>query len=109
MNLRSEPQSQRAIEVRAGELFQGYRYDLHARTDRLFAWLLLGQWAAAIAAAYWISPRAWAGSQSETHPHVWTAIVLGGLIVWLPVVLALRWPGRTATRHAIAIAQSLIG
>ena len=39
--------------------------------DRWFACLMACQWFAGIAAAYWISPRTWAGMTSRTHPHVW--------------------------------------
>jgi hypothetical protein len=39
--------------------------------------------------------------------HVWAAILLGGLITGVPIVLALRLPGATITRHTIAAAQML--
>jgi PAS domain S-box-containing protein len=55
-----------------------------------------------------VSPRAWAGSASTVHPHLWAALGLGGAIVSLPVALAIRVPGRTLTRHVIAVAQMLI-
>ncbi|MBV9848854.1 MAG: histidine kinase, partial [Armatimonadetes bacterium] len=67
------------------------------------------QWVGAVAAALWISPQAWAGSYSETHLHVWMALVLGGFIISLPVALALLQPGRATTRHTIAVAQMLLG
>src|SRR6185503_1797814 len=77
------------------------------RTDRLFAGLLLFQYAAAVAAALWISPYTWIGDQNRVHVHVWAAIFLGGAITSLPVVLALLRPGEVLTRHTIAIAQML--
>ncbi len=63
----------------AEELYQKHARSIHEHTDRLFAGLMVVQWLAGIAAAYWISPRAWAGTTSQTHLHVWTAIYLGGL------------------------------
>jgi signal transduction histidine kinase/DNA-binding response OmpR family regulator len=73
----------------------------------MFAWLLLFQWVAGIAAAIWISPRAWAGTDSHVHPHVWTALALAGLLNSFPIALALFYPGRRLTRHTIAVAQML--
>ncbi|MGH9422137.1 MAG: PAS domain S-box protein, partial [Thermoanaerobaculia bacterium] len=47
------------------------------------------------------------GTLSATHPHVWIAVLLGGLITTLPVALALLHPGMTSTRYVIAVAQML--
>src|SRR5712692_4434996 len=80
---------------------------IYKRTDRLFAGLMLFQWLAGIAAALWISPRTWAGPESQIHSHVWAALYLGGMITALPVFLALTQPGSALTRHAIAIGQML--
>jgi PAS domain S-box-containing protein len=80
---------------------------IHVRTDRLFARLMLVQWIAGIAAALWLTPKAWLGPVSSTHIHVWTAVLLGGAIVSLPVWLALKRPGEVRTRHAIGVAQML--
>ena len=90
---------------RAQELFHSYQQRLFVRTDRMFAALLAFQWIAGIVAVFLISPRAWSGAESSVHPHVWAAVVLGGLIDALPIALALLHPGKTVTRHAIAIAQ----
>ena len=43
----------------------------------MFAVLMLMQWIAGIGVALWISPRTWAGTSWETHPHVWAALLLG--------------------------------
>lgn len=91
----------------ADELFRSHRRSICQRTDRLFAGLMVFQWAAAILAAVIISPRTWIGVRSETHIHIWAAIILGGLITSLPVTLALVCPGRLATRCVIAVAQML--
>jgi diguanylate cyclase (GGDEF)-like protein len=74
----------------------------------MFAWLMLFQWLAGIAAACWISPRTWAGAQSAVHPHVWAALFLGGGISLLPILAALTYPGRSLTRHLIAACQVLM-
>jgi PAS domain S-box-containing protein len=93
---------------RSTELFEQHQQEIFRRTDRLFVGLLFCEWLFAIFLAFVVSPRAWAGSLSTVHPHVWAAIVLGGSITSLPVYLALRYPGRAITRHVIATAQMLV-
>ncbi|MEX0676924.1 MAG: response regulator [Pirellulales bacterium] len=94
-----------AVGARADELFREHQHRLFVRTDRMFVILLLFQWVAGVGAAIWISPRAWEGASSYVHPHVWTAIVLAGILNSLPIALALLRPGQASTRHTIAIAQ----
>jgi PAS domain S-box-containing protein len=92
----------------AEELYRAHERSIFEQTDRLFAGLMVVQWLAGIAAAYWISPRTWAGSTSQPHLHVWAALYLGGLITLLPVALALVRPGHMATRYIISICQVLM-
>ncbi len=98
-----------SMEKSAEALFQNHQQAIYQRTDRLFAALMVLQWLGGIAAALWISPRAWAGQISQPHIHVWAALFLGGAITSLPVLLAWLWPGRTITRHTIGISQMLFG
>jgi hypothetical protein len=77
------------------------------RIDRLFVGLMLVQWIAGIATAWWISPRTWTGTNSSIHVHVWAAILLGGVVTLLPVAMALMRPGMAMTRHTIAAGQML--
>ncbi|HKW30096.1 MAG TPA: hypothetical protein VJT54_12225, partial [Verrucomicrobiae bacterium] len=60
-----------AISVRAAELFKEQQQNIIRHTDRIFSWLMPCQWLASVAIALWISPRTWAGVDSQTHPHVW--------------------------------------
>ena len=99
---------EQATEQRVAELVAGEVNGIHRRTDRLFAGLLLFEWLAAVAVAYWVSPWAWAGVESRVHPHVWGALLVGGLIVSLLLVLVAFYPGRGWTRHSIAAAQMLM-
>jgi PAS domain S-box-containing protein len=94
--------------ARARQLAHELRDQQHRRTDRLFAGLLLFELLAGIAAAVWISPFAWSGPDRQVHPHVWSATLLGALIVSLPVWLAMAHPGKSLTRQVIAIAQMLM-
>jgi signal transduction histidine kinase len=75
--------------------------------DRLFFSLLIAQWVFAIALAVVISPYSWAGTVRTLHPHVKVAIVVGGLINALPLMLLRVRPGWWLTRHAVAAAQML--
>jgi signal transduction histidine kinase/CheY-like chemotaxis protein/HPt (histidine-containing phosphotransfer) domain-containing protein len=96
------------LSPRAEALFLARERELHARTDRLFAVLLLVEWLIAMGVALWISPWSWSGSASVVHPHVRLAVVFGGAIVSLPIYLVLRHPGESITRHIIACSQMLI-
>ncbi|NND96173.1 MAG: GHKL domain-containing protein [Pirellulaceae bacterium] len=102
-----DEQNTTAESIRADELLRQQQHAIHCRTDRLFAILMVVQWVAGIAAAWWISPRTWSGAISQTHLHVWAAIFLGGAIAGLPVMLAWFKPGGALTRHIIAIGQML--
>jgi signal transduction histidine kinase/DNA-binding response OmpR family regulator len=97
------------IEPRAEALFVRHRQDILRRNDHLFAALMAFQWLAGVVVAVLVSPRAWAGEESRVHVHVWAAVVLGGAIASLPIALALVRPGRTSTRHVVAIGQMLMG
>lgn len=97
-----------ATETRTNALFHEHLLAVYRRTDRLFAGLMVVQWLGGLAAAYWISPRAWAGASSTPHIHLWAAGVLGGAITGLPVLFALARPGAALTRHTIAVGQMLM-
>jgi PAS domain S-box-containing protein len=96
------------IGPRSLELFDEHRTQIMKSTDRLFAALLLVQWAAAVAAAVWISPLAWAGASSRIHLHVWEALILGGALTIAPVLLVMLRPGSAVTRHSIAASQMMM-
>jgi signal transduction histidine kinase len=96
-----------AIRKRAAEIYRNDLRGVYVRTDRVFLWLFIMQWAAAIVVALVISPYAWAGRTRTLHLHVEIA-VFGGLIMnLLPVVLIFLRPGGQITRHVVAITQML--
>jgi len=96
------------ITPRVRELVEEHQDRIHAQTSRLFTILMLVQWVAGIAAALWISPRAWAGATSSVHVHVWLAVFLGGAITSLPVFLTLIRPRDAFTRYTVAVCQMLM-
>jgi PAS domain S-box-containing protein len=93
----------------AERFFEEHQQAVFKYTDRMFAVLLAIQWVAGIAAAFWISPRAWAGQSSHIHPHIWAALLLGSVISSLPILLAITRPGEASTRYCIAVGQMLMG
>ncbi len=93
---------------RASEIFATLQDRIHRQTDRVFVVLMAAQWVFAVGIALWLSPRSWEGGSSTVHPHVWAAVVLGGLIASPPMVAVMYWPGRTVTRHVIAVTQMLM-
>jgi PAS domain S-box-containing protein len=96
-----------SVDREAGRLLAADLRTIHVRTDRLFARLMIVQWLAGIGAALWITPKTWVGPVSSTHIHVWTAILLGGAAISLPIWLAWRRPGEVGTRHAIGVGQMI--
>jgi len=93
------------LHARAEQIFAERLRQVHVRTDRWFAGLMVVQYVAGIAVALTISPRTWIGATSTLHVHVLAATLLGALIASLPVALALLQPGRAITRHVVAVAQ----
>ena len=102
----TEPAPDTSAAARA--IFEREHERICKRADKLIAFLMLLQWPGAIAASLLISAKTWDGGVSRIHPHVITAIVIGGLITILPVALAIFRPGRLYTRHLIAACQMLM-
>jgi PAS domain S-box-containing protein len=94
---------------RAAALFQQKLQGVYRDTDRLFAGLLVAQWVVAVACAVWVSPYAWAELATRNPLHVEVALVLVAALLGLPVYLAVAFPGRTLTRHLLAVGQMLLG
>jgi len=92
-------------QKRADELFKEQQQRIYARTDKLFAFLLVAQWFAGILCAIYVSPYAWEGVTYRIHSHVIAAVFLGAMISALPVYLASRYPGALITRHVIGASQ----
>lgn len=95
------------LNRRSEALFEEQAREVRAKVDRLFGLLLAFEWLAGITVAVLVSPRAWTGVYSDIHIHVWTSVVLGGLIVFWPIYLSMRHAGQDLTRHVIGIAQML--
>jgi len=89
-----------------GQLFHLSEQQVFRRTDKVFFILFGIQWVAGILFALIVSPRAWAGSVSSVHPHLYAAIFLGGACCLVPMFFCWRSPGQAITRHLVAIGQT---
>lgn len=105
--LEHEPARRRQVEDKARVLFAERRTAAFTRADKLFSWLMAGQWVFAVLAAWLLSPYAWEGKMKSVHLHVQAAVFLGAAISIFPIVLARLRPGQPLTRHVIAAAQML--
>jgi hypothetical protein len=93
---------------RVRELYQE-RWDARlVKVDRMFAKLMIVQWVFAVLVAWFLSPYAWSGKTRVIHTHVYVAVLMGGAITLLPVILARYRAGSPLTRHVIAMSQMLM-
>jgi PAS domain S-box-containing protein len=95
-------------QTRAAEFFREHKKAVYKRTDKIFAVLLPIQWLAGIIAAYLLTPMTWNGVESNIHPHIWVALIGGGIITSLPMYLIFAVPGAAITRNVIAVSQMLM-
>jgi len=92
---------------RSQEILRSYVDANNLRTNKMFAGLLVFQWLACILAAFWLSPLTWHGGSCSIHPHVWMAVILGGLTMAVPISMTILYPHHFLTRHVVAVAQML--
>jgi signal transduction histidine kinase len=88
----------------AREILERYLREIAERTDRLFVWILLAEWVAAVL----IVMRGPSIGGDVTPVPVWAAILAGGSIVSWPTYIARANPGQPANRQQIAIAQAFM-
>jgi hypothetical protein len=96
-----------AIMTRASNFLRQQLAENHRKTDRIFAVLMMAQWAFGILLALVVSPYGWAGKTNAMNIHVPIAVLLGGVLSGVPIALAYMTPGSTLTRHVIAASQML--
>ena len=101
------PQAQ-DLDKRAADLFHQHYQSICRGTDRLLAALMFFQWSGGILAANWILPKTWIGDGVYGSRHIWGSMLLGAVIAAVSICFALVRPGRTITRHVIAVCQMLM-
>ncbi|WP_339613628.1 response regulator [uncultured Rubinisphaera sp.] len=92
------------------QVYEHYQQNLEQNSRSLcqvFIVLMLLQWIGGILVAVFVSPLTWSGTSSQTHVHVWAAVLLGGLLCSLPIGLSLSYPSWRWTRYVIAFSQML--
>ncbi len=95
------------LALRARELFRQQRERSDSWMDRSMAALFVVQWALQVVLAIWVAPRSWAQLGGAVDSHIWGAVALGGIVVSVPILLALWRPGQRETRLAIGVAQGV--
>ena len=76
------PLNQSASSIK--QSFEDSLKTLQRQTDKIFVFVLSGQWLFGILLAILWSPYTWASTQSKIHMHVYAAICFGGLLTSLP-------------------------
>ena len=96
------------MNSRTAELLKAMLYKLNLRTDKMFGGLMIAQWIFGIGCAVFLSPYAWNGNISSVHPHIWVALLMGGLLTFVSLTFVSMHPGQVITRHVIAVSQMLM-
>lgn len=92
---------------RENEIYKGFLESVDKKTDKMFAYLFIFQWFLGIFLALLNSPLSWEGNETSIHPHVWSAILMGGLISFFPVFLIFKNPGDSHNKYVATVAQML--
>ncbi len=80
---------------------------IYSKVDQIFFWLLLSQWLFAIILSLLISPYNSADKPHTLDTQVEIAILVGGLINVVPLILICIRPGWWLTRQSVAASQML--
>lgn len=93
------------LSTREREIFEKNMTHIRETNDRMFAWLFVSQWVITVGIALWFSPFTWNGTEKSIHPHVFMAVIVGGLLSSFPVWRLLSDRGAKANGYYVAIAQ----
>jgi PAS domain S-box-containing protein len=104
---RDPPGEKPGLEARSESVLRTHLGEIHRRTDRIFAWLMLVQFPVAIAFALWLSPLTWVGGESFLHVNLIAAVVIGGLVTIPAVLMGAFRAGDPVTRYVMAAGQAI--
>jgi len=76
-------------------------------TDAIFIYLMLVQWVLCVILSHTVAPSHQPSLTPSATGEFLSALLDVRLLTLLPIILALRYPGRVFTRHCIAIGQML--
>jgi methyl-accepting chemotaxis protein len=103
----SDLQRESSIQKHADRVFNDTLRALRARVNTIFGWALWAQWPIMIAIAFFLTPTTLKSDGPAIHPHLLTAILLGGFIC-VPTALMTKFRKDAAmTRYMVAISQGL--
>lgn len=76
-------------------------------TDTIFIYLMLVQWVLCVILSHTVAAQTSTATPPSTTSEFLSALLDVRLLTLLPIVLAIRYPGRVFTRHCIAVGQML--
>ncbi|MDG0815048.1 sensor histidine kinase [Bdellovibrio svalbardensis] len=89
------------------KIFDEQSFEICARVDRSFAFLMGFQWLAAILVAWLVSPNTWLSGVDRVQESLVLAFVFGGMFSLPAIFASYLVPGEKATRYIVAIGQML--
>ena len=78
--------TQDTLRERSNAIDENSMRENYLVTNRWFTGLFIFQWLGGIVAALLLSPLTWQGPHWSLHPHVWQAVLLGGITAAVPVL-----------------------
>jgi len=101
---RSNQDSQRIVMI-AEELLSSDKEKTSVFMDKFFTFLMIGQWLLGMVLAYAVTPKTYLGAQGQSF--VWMAVLCGGVLACVPVLLHFLKPGSEFNRYVNVVSQSL--
>jgi len=96
------------VERRAAELLRAHRCRIFRRTDGLFGCLLLIQFVAVIASAFWAPDPARSSAAVGLGHAPWFLVLVAAIATGPAMILAWCRPGRTSTRYCVSVSQMAV-
>ncbi len=90
------------------KILEGMSAENYKVNNSRFAVVIILQWILCILAALFVSPKAWAGTVSSVHFHLYAAVLLGGIFSAFPLYLIRYHAGAVLTRYTVAVAEMLL-
>lgn len=90
---------------RIREIFTAQQFEIRAKVDSGFKYLLLFQWLACVVIGFLVTPQTWIGLTSGAIENGFIGLIFGGLFALPPVYFCIAFPGQKITRYLIAVAQ----
>jgi len=83
-------------------------HEIRKQADRLFSFLMVVQFFALLATAYWLSPLTWQGAESSLHIHLQLAFLFGGSATLIPALLGWKYQGSKFCGYMFGVSQMFV-